>query len=126
MTLAVTGTYAAVLTVFYVVLSARIILYRRQNSISLGDGGDGQMLRRIRAHANFAEYVPLGIILLGIAEQQDEAALWLHLVGGLLLTGRLAHGINFSFGFRSALMRTGGMALTFGALLIGAGLALPL
>ncbi len=92
MTLAITGSYAAALTLFYLVLSARVIAMRRGGRINLGDGNDPEMLRRIRAHGNFAEYVPLGLILLAIAELQGEAALWLHLTGAMLLAGRLMHG----------------------------------
>jgi uncharacterized protein len=80
-----------------VVLSARVILYRRQNSINRGDGGDEWLLRRIRAQGNFPEYAPLGILPLAIGERPAEAALLLHVLGSLLLTGRLAHSVNISF-----------------------------
>ena len=40
--------------------------------------------------------------------------------------GRLAHGLNFSFGLRKMVLRVGGMVLTLAALLLGALLALPL
>lgn len=125
MTLAITGIYAAALTALYLLLSARVILVRRAERINLGDGGNPDMLRRMRAHGNFAEYVPLGLILLLIAEQQDTAALWLHVTGGMLLVGRVAHGVNFTFGLKSMPLRTGGMLLTFFALILGAILVLP-
>jgi uncharacterized membrane protein YecN with MAPEG domain len=125
MTLAITGTYAAALTALYLLLSARVILFRRKNRINLGDGNDPEMLRRIRAHANFAEYAPLGIVLMGIAEMQGEAAWWLHGLGLMLLVGRLLHGVNFTFALKSMQMRSGGMLLTLLALALGAGLALP-
>ncbi len=125
MMLAITGTYAAALTGLYLLLSARVILFRREHRINLGDGNDPEMLRRIRAHANFAEYAPLGIVLLAIAELQGEASLWLHLLGLMLLVGRLLHGVNFTFALKSMQMRVGGMVLTLLALALGAGLALP-
>jgi hypothetical protein len=125
MMLAITGTYAAALTGLYLLLSARVILFRREHRINLGDGNDPEMLRRVRAHANFAEYAPLGIVLLAIAELQGEASLWLHLLGLMLLVGRLLHGVNFTFALKSMQMRVGGMVLTLLALALGAGLALP-
>ncbi len=125
MTLAITGVYAAALTALYLLLSARVILVRRAQGINLGDGGNPDMLRRMRAHGNFAEYAPLGLILLLIAEQQGTAALWLHVTGGMLLAGRVAHGVNFTFGLKSMALRTGGMLLTFSALILGAILVLP-
>ncbi len=126
MTLAVTGLYAAALTAVYLVLTARVILYRRGARVSLGDGDDPVLRARIRAHGNFAEFAPLGLMLLLIAEVQATSAVWLHLAGGLLLAGRLLHGVNFSFGLRRMQLRVGGMLLTLLALGLGAVLALPL
>jgi uncharacterized protein len=126
MMLALTGTYAAALTVLYLLLSARVVIMRRKNRINLGDGGDSDMQRRVRAHANFAEYVPFALILMIIAELQGENAIWLHSLGLMLLIGRLAHGVNFTYGLKSMPLRTGGMVLTFMALALGAVLALPL
>lgn len=125
MTLAITSSYAAALTVLFLVLSARVIVHRRGKKVSLGDGGDPVLLQKMRAQGNFAEYAPLGVILLAIAEMQGHAAIWLHLTGGLLLAGRLAHGVNFSFGLRKMTLRVGGMLLTLTALGLGALLVLP-
>jgi uncharacterized membrane protein YecN with MAPEG domain len=126
MTLAITGTYAAALTLLYLLLSARVITVRRSRRINLGDGNDADLQRRVRAHGNFAEYAPLGLILMLIAEQQDTAPVWLHLTGGLLVLGRFAHGVNFTFGLKSMPLRTGGMIATFFALFLGAILVLPI
>ena len=60
MTLAITGSYAAALTLLFVVLSARVIVHRRGKKVSLGDGGDPVLVQKIRAQGNFAEYAPLG------------------------------------------------------------------
>jgi uncharacterized protein len=122
----ITGLYAAPLAVLFIVLSARVISYRRGNAISLGDGGDAVMLARVRAQGNFAEYAPFGVLLMLIAEAQGTAPVWLHLCGGVLLTGRLLHGINFSFGIRNMALRVGGMVLTLTALGLAAMLCLPL
>ena len=59
------------LALFFVVLTFRVIGKRRVARISLGDGGDRGLLRRQRAHANFAEYVPLALILMICAEMQQ-------------------------------------------------------
>lgn len=45
-------------------LSLRVVTVRRAVKVSLGDGGDVALLARIRAHANFAEYVPLLLVLI--------------------------------------------------------------
>lgn len=126
MTAAITGLYAAALAVLFLVLSARVIVYRRGNSISLGDAGDAVLLARIRAQGNFVEYAPFGVLLLLIAEVQGTAPIWLHLCGGLMLIGRVLHGVNFSFGIRNMMLRLGGMVLTLIALGLGAALCLPI
>ena len=73
MTVLVTGLYAAPLAGLVIVLSARVIIYRRGKAISLGDGGDAVLLARMRAQGNFAEYAPFGLILMLIAEIQGSA-----------------------------------------------------
>ena len=125
MNAAITGLYAALLAGLFIVLSARVIAYRRGNSISLGDGGDGVLLARVRAQGNFAEYASFGVLLMLIAEAQGTAPFWLHLCGAQLLIGRLLHSVNFSFGIRNMGLRVGGMVLTLTALGLGAVLCLP-
>lgn len=126
MTAEVTGLYAAALASLFIVLSGRVIVFRRTNRVSLGDGGDPDLLSRVRAQGNFVEYAPLGLMLILIAELQGTPVFWLHLSGALLLIGRVIHGVNFSFGLRKMPLRVGGMVLTLTSLTIGAILALPL
>ena len=51
--------YAALLALLFLALSVRTLRLRRRLNISVGDAGNTKMLRAMRAHANFAEYVPL-------------------------------------------------------------------
>ena len=60
----VTAFYGAVLAGVFVALSARTLLLRRRPGIAIGDSGDERMLRAMRVHANFAEYVPLTLLML--------------------------------------------------------------
>lgn len=68
MTLAITPLYASLLALVFVYLSARVITVRRQLKASLGDHGDKNLLKRLRVHANFAEYTPLALLLILMAE----------------------------------------------------------
>ena len=116
----ITALYAALLTVLFVILSVRVIAMRRGSGAALGDGGDPGLLRKIRVHGNFAEYVPLGLILLGLAEGLRAPGWLLHLLGLALLVGRLLHAYGVSrtneqFGFR-----VGGVALTLTMLISAA------
>ena len=52
-------------------------------------GGDPLMLRRIRGHANFAEYTPLALVLITLLELAGEPRWELHALGASLLAGRL-------------------------------------
>ena len=86
-----TPVYAAILTVFYILLTINTIRGRRLHSIALGDGNIDEMRARIRAHANFAEYAPLFIILLSMAEHQGLPNYIIHVFGMLFFLGRLSH-----------------------------------
>ena len=61
---------ASILGPLLIILSVRVIRYRRSNRIALGAKDDKQLERRMRAQANFAEYTPLALILLVINELQ--------------------------------------------------------
>nr|WP_265324035.1 MAPEG family protein [Aeromonas veronii] len=50
--------YAALLALLFVLLSIRTIRTRHSRKVALGHGDDPAMLRAMRVHANFAEYVP--------------------------------------------------------------------
>ncbi len=120
----VTALYAALLTPLFVFLSIRVIGFRRQARAALGDGGNQALLRRIRVQGNFAEYVPLALILLGLSESLHAPVWLLHGLGLTLLAGRVSHAFGVSraqeqFGFRVA-----GMVLTFVMLLLAAGVCL--
>ena len=95
-TLTVTMLYGGSLALWFLVLSARVV-GRRRAGIGLGDGGDTLMLRAIRGHGNFAEYVPLALILLAALELNGTSIYVLHGLGIALLAGRLLHGYAFSF-----------------------------
>ncbi len=116
----VTPLYAGILALIFVALSVRVIGMRRAARVAFGDGGDRRLLRRLRAHGNFAEYVPLGLILLGLAELQSMPGWMLHAIGLPLLLGRAAHACAVSQNQEPTRLRVAGMALTFVALTIGA------
>lgn len=113
--------YAGLLALWFVVLSIRVIGFRRTGP-SLGDGGDPQMLRVIRGQANFAEYVPLALVLIGLLELSHFSVWLLHALGAALLIARLMHGYALSFSQKFVLGRVGGTILTFGVLIVAGAL----
>ena len=60
----ITLFYGSLLGLFLIVLSARVIRQRQSARVSFGDGNDKRLGRRIRAQANFVEYVPITLILM--------------------------------------------------------------
>ncbi|GAC07348.1 inner membrane protein yecN [Paraglaciecola agarilytica NO2] len=98
-------------------LSILVIQGRRSGKISLGDGGDNHFLGVIRAHANFAEYVPLILVLMLVAEINQAHVAVLHSAGVALLIGRLVHAYGLKHHSGASWQRVSGMLLTFIALI---------
>lgn len=92
----VTLIYAGLLSFWFLALSLRVI-QRRRSGINLGDGGDAEMLRRIRGHGNFSEYVPLILVMMAMLESAGLAIWALHVIGATLLVSRLLHGYAMSY-----------------------------
>jgi uncharacterized membrane protein YecN with MAPEG domain len=67
--------YASLLAALCIVLAARVIRIRRQERIPIGDGNNVRLQRAMRVHANFAEYVPLAVILFTFVEMQGFSRL---------------------------------------------------
>ena len=120
MSVALTAFYAALLTFLYLVLCRNVIAYRRKNRIALGAEADPALLRRVRVQSNFAEYVPLALVLIAFAETQGLAPVLIHALGLALLSGRCLHAIGVSREPEDFRFRVSGMALTFGALCLAA------
>ena len=112
--------YAGLLGLMFLALSIRVIGGRRLARVGLGDGGDLGLQRRMRAQANFTEYVPIVLLLLLLlmllAELQGVSAWILHGVGACLVFGRIAHAVSISRDPEPSGGRVVGMAFTFTAL----------
>lgn len=113
----VTPLYLGLLAIWYFVLSMKVVNYRG-HGISLGDGGDPNMLRLMRGHANFAEYVPLILLMIGVLELSHFSIYVLHALGATLLVARVLHGIALSFSQQWKFGRYWGALLTFLLLLV--------
>lgn len=118
--MSITPIYAGLATLLFVFLSFRVIGLRRTVGVGLGDGGDRLLQRRLRVHGNFAEYVPLALVLMALAELQDAQAWTLHLIGTLLIAGRLVHAYGVSQEPEQIRLRVMAMIMTFIALVTGA------
>jgi len=108
----ITAFYASLLVPLFLLLSVRIIRMRFGARVSIGDGGDKELLRRMRVHSNFAEYVPFALVLMGLAESLALDARLLHGAGIALLLGRAAHAYGMSQSKDILPLRSGGVIAT--------------
>jgi hypothetical protein len=124
MILPVALTTAAACALINFWLAARILRIRMGQRIAHGDGGDARLAARMRAHANFAEYTPIVLILVALIELAAGTNLWLWLAGGVYVVARILHPIGMD-GWMPA--RQAGTAATFTTmiLLAVAALAVP-
>ena len=91
MTFVVTPMYALPLAIIFLILWFRVSAVRGREKISFGDGGNVELLRRVRQHGNFVEWTTFVLVLMILAEGMGAPALYLHISGALLLIGRIAH-----------------------------------
>jgi uncharacterized protein len=123
----ITGFYLGILALLYLVLGLQVSRLRRGNRVLFGDGDNRQLRSAIRAHGNFAEYVPIIVLLVALLEMSGTSALRIHLLMGALLVARLLHPLGMYVGPRTLqfqICRVGGILLTLGVLLTAALMAL--
>jgi uncharacterized protein len=96
--LPITLTIAAGAALVNIWLMVRCGQARTTAKISVGDGGNEFMIRRMRAHANFVESAPFVLILIAAIEASGGSPQWLWWTGVIFIFGRLAHGLGMDGG----------------------------
>ena len=122
----IVALYVAINLILAPVLMFRIGQVRIGKKINLGDGGDADLMSRIRAHGNFTENAPL--LLLGLLALASLSALpiLLHIFGAGFTIGRIVHAFGMAgilkqgrlIGTLSAILSYFGMAVTLIYLII--------
>lgn len=121
--MSITMFYAGLLALWYLALSVKVIQGRTgPGGPGLGDGGDPKMLRVIRGHGNFSEYVPIILIMIALLEYSGLPRWAVHLLAATLLVARLLHGYALSFTEKWKFGRFYGAALTLLLLAVCGGL----
>lgn len=111
----ITSAYLGVLALLYLVLGLQVSRLRRGNRVLFGDGDNIKLRSAIRAHANFAEYVPIIVLMVALLEISGMAATRVHLLMAILLLARLLHPLGMYVGprtLRFQICRVGGILLT--------------
>jgi uncharacterized membrane protein YecN with MAPEG domain len=117
--LQITSVTAAVLALIYAVLTFRVGQARGQAGASLGDGSFGVIKRgqehtvpllvASRSHANFGEFVPLALILLGLAEHDRAPHFFVLALAVMLVVGRAVHPVGMAGGTLGVLRGIGAL-----------------
>jgi len=120
MTPIIVPTYAAILVLIFVFLSVRVIQMRGSAKIGMGHGGNPVMERLIRVHGNFAEYVPLALLLLAFMEMQRHSIYIIHVLCIVLILARIIHAVGVTPVNENFPMRVLGVLGTFAVLVVSA------
>ena len=95
---AVSALTAGVLILLQMFLLLTVVLARRSNRQSLGDGGNANMLRAIRRHGNLAENAAIFVVSVALLEMLGESRTVVEILCAAFLLARLSHAIGLSFG----------------------------
>lgn len=120
---ATTAFYAALLALLYAGLSFWVIATRVSTDVLHGDGDDGALEKRIRTHGNFAEYVPLALLLIAFLEAGGAGHGLVQTLLIVLVIARLAHPFGMFAPKNSAQQyacRGGGIVLTLLVMVVAA------
>lgn len=112
MALGTTAFYAGILGLWAIFLAFKVIFFRRGEKVSIGDGGSDDAAKLIRAHSNALEYIPLFLIMLGLAEGLGVWTILLHLLAIPFVIGRFMHGYHFMTPGSPITFRVWGMLAT--------------
>jgi uncharacterized membrane protein YecN with MAPEG domain len=117
----VTTLAASALALIFVVLSVNVVVERNRGKVLLGDGNEvaSPLQIAIRSHANFAEYVPLSLILIGLIELRAGHGLLVHGLALALVVARVVHPIGLRMPGANP-FRAVGFVLSLLVLLVGA------
>lgn len=91
---AVTALYGSLNAILNIVLASRVSALRRTHRVSIGHGDSKDLETATRIHGNNAEFVPLAIVMMLIAELCGGSSLGLHVFGGSLFAARIAHAVG--------------------------------
>ena len=118
--------YAGLLALMLVALIWRVIALRRRLKVVYGDGGQPELTKAMRGHANFVETASFGLIVLAALTMMNAATGMMHILGALLLIGRILHAWKFMTNDAPIWARQFGMLFTLLSLIIGAAYAILL
>jgi uncharacterized membrane protein YecN with MAPEG domain len=91
----VTALYAGILGLMAIAVAFPAGSLRGKLNIPIGDGGNMELIRCMRRQANFIEWVPLVLILIGLLEMSGVSKTAIHVLGAGLVVARVCHALDF-------------------------------
>lgn len=116
--------YAGLSVLLLMFLAWRVVQWRRLHQIGIGDGGNADLLQRIRVHANAVENMPMLFLLLGGMELNGYPQWLIHVFGAAIFISRCAHAWGLSHRKGLSAGRMSGMLITFLLMLSMAGISI--
>jgi len=107
----------SLLALIYLFLCINVVRYRRKAGVAIGVS-DASLEQAFRAQANFAEYVPLALILFALLENAGASNFMMLGLSVILITARILHAWGISGASPLGLGRTIGATATVLAILI--------
>ena len=122
----ITIQYLAVLALIFSALALMVVFLRQRHRVPFGDGDNHDLMRAIRAHGNFAEWVPTTVAIVAALEMLGGSSGQIHGLMAALVVARVAHPLAFALptgsgGYRAARIvgaLTTWFVLTIGAILV--------
>jgi uncharacterized protein len=109
---------AGVLLLIQMLLTATVVMARRSNKQSLGDGGNADVLRAMRRHGNFAENAAIFVAALTLFELSGAHRTTVEMFAAIFVVGRISHAIALTMKNTVNIFRIAGIAATIGVGLV--------
>ncbi|MES2000903.1 MAG: MAPEG family protein [Pseudomonadota bacterium] len=112
--LPITLLAAATAVALNIWLGYRIAQLRELHKVSVGDGGQEALLRRMRAQSNYIENAPFFLILLGALEISGGNSVFLSVAAAIFFAARVAHALGMDGAEAQRLRAIGMIGQTIG------------
>jgi uncharacterized membrane protein YecN with MAPEG domain len=111
---AISAVTAGALILIQMALALAVVLARRRNRQSLGDGGNPDVLRAMRRHGNFAENAAIFVAGFTLFELIGGSRATLEITCAVFVAGRLSHAVGLSLKNTVNPLRVLGIVATVG------------